>query len=98
MAIRAPCFPTEDQKRGFDCQLLRDKMDFYQLEIFHKHFSRDPATLYAELKTHERDLNKLRGRILNKDQWELIFPASGLTDSKKFDTTLTFVLIRNFCG
>ena len=98
MAIPGPRFPTEDQKRGFDCQMLKDKIDFYQLEIFHKHFSKDPATLYTELKTHVRTLNKLRGKILKKDQWELIFPASGLTDSKKFDTTLTFVLIRNLCG
>ena len=98
MVVQAVSFPTQDQKRGFDCQLLKDKIDEYQLEIFHRHFSRDPATLFTELKTHDRALNRIRGRILKEDQWELIFLASGLTDSSKFDTTLTFVLIRNLCG
>ena len=41
MAIPAPRFPTEDQKREFDCQMLTDKIDLYQLEIFHKHLSRE---------------------------------------------------------
>ena len=98
MASNLTLFPTQDQKRGFDCQLLRDKIDFYQLEIFHKHFSRDPATLFAELKKHKTSLKKLRPRILKDDQWKLLFPASGFTDSCKFDTTLTSVLIRNLCG
>ena len=97
MAVQAVCYPTQDQKRGFDCQMLKDKIDHYQLEIFHKHFSRDPATLYNELKRHERALDRLRPRKLKEDQWQLIFPASGLTDSSKFDTTLTCLLIKNVC-
>ena len=97
MANQRPSFPSEDHKRGFDGQMLRDKIDFYLLEIFHKHFSRNPATLFRELKTHESKLNGIRGRIMKEDQWELIFPTSGLTDSKKFDATLTFLLIRNLC-
>ena len=82
----AAYFPTQSQKRGFNSQMLRDKIEEYQLVIFHKHFSRDPATLYTELKRHERALNRLRPKILKADQWEMIFPASSLTESSKFDT------------
>ena len=91
-AVAAPRYPTEGEKRGLDCQMLRSKIEFYHLSIFHKHFSRDPATLYKELKAREKTLNKLKSKgLLNDDQWNLLFPASGLTDSKKFDTTLTYV-------
>ena len=92
-------FQHKRKKRGFDCQLLRKKINQYQLEIFHRHLPRDPATLFTELKQYEKALKKLiRRRILKEDQWELLFPASGLTDSTKFDTTLTSILIRNICG
>ena len=98
-AVAAPRYLTEGEKRGLDCQMLRSKIEFYQLSIFHKHFSRDPATLYKELKTCEETLNKLKSmKILKDNDWNLLFPASGLTDSTKFDTTLTCKLIRNLCG
>ena len=51
MAVQAVSFPTQEQKRGFDCQMLRDKIDEYQLSIFHRHFSKDPVTLFAELSS-----------------------------------------------
>ena len=98
-AVAAPRYLTEGEKRGLDCQMLRSKIEFYQLSIFHKHFSRDPATLYKELKTHEKTLNKLKSKRIVKDShWNLLFPASGLTDSNKFDTSLTCVLIKNLYG
>ena len=88
-------FPTQSEKRGFKAQLLKDKIDYYQLEIFHKIFSREPATLYNELKRNENKLVKIK---LEDDQRKLIFPASGQTDSSKFDTTLTAKLIKKLCG
>ena len=35
---------------------------------------------------------------MKDSHWNLLFPASGLTDSNKFDTSLTCVLIKNLCG
>ncbi|KAL9961940.1 hypothetical protein ACROYT_G030984 [Oculina patagonica] len=38
-------------------------------------------------------------RILNKSQWDKLFPSSGATpDSKTFDITLLFLLLTNICG
>ena len=35
---------------------------------------------------------------MKDSHWNLLFPASGLTDSNKFDTSLTCVLIKNLYG
>ena len=58
-----------------------------------------PSTLQVILNTHVATLRKLYGKILNKKQWELLFPPSGAPpNSSDFDITLLFVLLRNICG
>ena len=92
-------YPTQYQKNGFEVQLLREKTDECQRNLFHQHFSTDPALLYQELDRHRGTLDNLkRQKVLKCDQYSLIFPVSKLTDSKKFDGTLLFLLIRTLCG
>ena len=59
-----------------------------------------PANLQANLHTHKVLLKSLRKRkILNNSQWDMLYPPSGAApDSKTFDITLLFVLLRNICG
>ena len=40
----------------------------------------------------------LRKKILNTSQWNELYPSSGVPDSKKFDISLLYLLLRNFCG
>lgn len=59
-----------------------------------------PAKLTADLNASYSILNNLlRRRILNRPQWEQLFPPSGATpDSNTFDITLLFLLLANICG
>ncbi|XP_020905466.2 uncharacterized protein LOC110243681 [Exaiptasia diaphana] len=61
-----------------------------------------PATLAATLKAKKPQLQKLRkpkGKVLNIEQWDKLYPSSGTSPSTKdIDITLLFVLIRNICG
>ena len=59
-----------------------------------------PANLQANLNANYRTLkNLLRGRVLHKPQWNLLFPAGGATpDSNTFDITLLFLLLTSICG
>ena len=58
--------------------------------------SRDPATLYSELQPYESNVrNCLKKRILAQDQYDLIYPLNGKTDSNTFDITLLIFLIIN---
>ena len=59
-----------------------------------------PANLVTDLNSHRRTLRSLlRGRILKKPQWDLLFPPSGVApDSRSFDITLLFLLLTNICG
>ena len=57
-----------------------------------------PSTLQTLLNTKQADLQKLYPRIINDDQWNLLYPTSGNPDSKKFDITLLSVLLRNICN
>ena len=58
------------------------------------------ANLAADLKVQYKTLlSLLRRRILNKCQWEKLFPSSGTKpDPKSFDITLLFLLLTNICG
>ncbi|CAG2213014.1 unnamed protein product [Mytilus edulis] len=51
------------------------------------------------LSTFNKNYNTLNGlfkkRILNQAQWNLLFPKSGIPDSKTFDVTLMICVIRN---
>ena len=58
-----------------------------------------PANLTPVLNTNKSVLLKLKPRVINFTQWDLVFPPSGNPpDSKKFDITLLTVLLRNICG
>ena len=59
-----------------------------------------PANLVTDLNSHHKTLRSLlRGRILKKPQWDLLFPPSGVApDSRSFDITLLFLLLTNICG
>ena len=59
-----------------------------------------PATLAADLNACYSTLsNLLRRRILNRHQWDQLFPPGGAApDSNTFDITLLFVLLTNICG
>ena len=66
--------------------------------IFDRHHK--PANLASGLNANYSILNKLlRRRVLNKHQWEKLFPPTGgIPDSNTFDITLLFLLITNICG
>ena len=59
-----------------------------------------PANLAADLNGQYKTLLSLhRRRILNKSQWDKLFPPSGAKpDSNSFDITLLFLLLINICG
>ena len=61
---------------------------------------RHPNTLQGVFSTHYTILQGLLARrILNRKQWDLLFPPGGaLPDPSSFDITLLFVLLRNICG
>ena len=59
-----------------------------------------PANLAPDLNAQYKILlSLLRRRILNKCQWENLFPPCGTKpDSNSFDITLLFLLLTNICG
>ena len=58
-----------------------------------------PGSLPGVLNANRKSLLRLRFRVINSHQWDLLFPPSGnLPDSKTFDVTLLNVLLRNICG
>ena len=59
-----------------------------------------PVTLAADLNACYSTLNNLlRRKILNRHQWDQLFPPGGATpDSNTFDITLLFLLLTNICG
>ena len=59
-----------------------------------------PANLVADLNANYSILNKLlRRRVLNRHQWDKLFPPGGMApDSNTFDITLLFLLLTNICG
>ena len=57
-----------------------------------------PANLSAVLSANKTCLLKLKPRVINNSQWDLLYPPSGNPpDSKTFDVTLLAVLFRNIC-
>ena len=58
-----------------------------------------PANLAAALNANKATLLRLKPRVINASQWDLLFPPSGNPpDSKTFDVSLLTVLLRNICG
>ncbi|CAB4017174.1 E3 ubiquitin- ligase DZIP3 [Paramuricea clavata] len=58
-----------------------------------------PASLPAVLAANRTSLLKLKPRVINDSQWDLLYPpSSNPSDSNTFDVTLLTVLFRNICG
>ena len=58
-----------------------------------------PVNLPAVLTANRISLLKLKPRVINDLQWDLLYPPSGNPpDSKTFDVTLLTVLFRNICN
>ena len=87
------------QKANFTrlCRLLVDKGTEAlrtTLDAIHP-----PANLPVVLNANRKSLLRLRFKVINGHQWDLLFPPSGNPpDSKTFDVTLLTVLLRNICG
>ena len=78
------------------CQLLLDKGGEALRRALHaKH---RPGTLATALNSHRRILLRIRYSVIKDPQWDLLYPAAGPPDSKKFDITLLTILLRNICG
>ncbi|XP_028514197.1 uncharacterized protein LOC110236806, partial [Exaiptasia diaphana] len=61
-----------------------------------------PPSLVASLNSNKSTLltlKKPRGKVLNDDQWDKLYPPPGGASPKSedFDITLLFVLLRNIC-
>ena len=58
----------------------------------------EPTLLANELKKNRTKFQTLKSKgVMFKEQWEMLFPTSGLPDSKEFDITLLHLLIRELC-
>ena len=58
-----------------------------------------PASLPAVLNANKTSLLRLKPRVINNSQWNLLYPPPGdPPDVKTFDVTLLTVLFRNICG
>ena len=78
------------------CQLLLDKGSEALRRALHaKH---PPATLATALNSHRRSLLGIKYSVIKGPQWDLLYPATGTPDSKKFDITLLTILLRNICN
>ena len=80
------------------CQLLIGKGGNAFRSVLQTKVNRSPppSTLDSFLKANKIFLRNLR--VVTPTQWNLLFPASGLPDSKDFDITLLTILLRNICG
>ena len=80
------------------CQLLMGKGGNAFRSVLQTKVNRSPppSTLDSFLKANKKFLRNLR--VVTPTQWNLLFPASGLPDSKDFDITLLTILLRNICG
>ena len=90
-----------DQINGVNLKLLNKKAEECERNILHIHFSKYRTTLFNQLNkpTNKIKLDDLKKKgILKNDQYLLLFPSSGKTDSSKFDMTLLSLLVRSLCG
>ena len=90
------CANLQDKVNGTRLsRLLVDKGTEAMSQTFDK--IHPPATLAAVLKVHQKQLQKLRYKVITNLQWDLLYPASGNPDSKNYDITLLTILLRNIC-
>ena len=58
-----------------------------------------PSTLFAFLFAKKSVLQNLKeNRVINDQQWDLLYPTSGTPDSEMFDISQLAVLIRSIAG
>ncbi|XP_048575788.1 NACHT, LRR and PYD domains-containing protein 3-like isoform X1 [Nematostella vectensis] len=79
------------------CRLLIDggtqSLRTYFTSIHH------PTPLAAFLNTHKKTLINLKSRrILRQEQFDRLFPASGVPSANDYDITLLFLLLRHISG
>ena len=77
------------------CQLLVDKRGDALRAVLHA--IHPPSTLAAVLNANKPILRQT-SVINHPQQWNVLFPTSGIPDSNKFDITLLTILLRNICG
>ncbi|CAC5403937.1 unnamed protein product [Mytilus coruscus] len=87
--------------------LLEEEENYVRLALLLKgvspravrtYFDREfpPTNLPSTLNTNYNTICALKSdRVLNRAQWNLLFPANGVPDSTTFDVTLMICLIRN---
>ena len=95
--MASPSTILSDQANGARLsRLLVDK----GTEVLRKKFDsiHPPSNLAAVLNTNKRILQRLKPKVINASQWDLLYPTSGLPDSQNFDVTLLTILLRNICG
>ncbi|XP_020892684.1 NACHT, LRR and PYD domains-containing protein 12 isoform X1 [Exaiptasia diaphana] len=56
------------------------------------------STLHGVLNSVQSKLKKLPSNVLNKEQWNILYPSSGVAESKNFEFTLLLTLLRNICS
>ena len=90
---------NDDQERYCRLQMLRGKIEKLLQKIFHGHFPKNPAALYAEMLKLKSVIVPLRKRkIIKDDQYNILLPSSGQVFSDQFDTTLLLLLLKKFCA
>ena len=98
-AASSPLANSEEKTNGAKLsRLLVDGGTKVLRDIFDSHHP--PARLAADLNANYRILyNLFHRRILNRHQWDKLFPPGGAPpDSNSFDITLLFLLLTNMCG
>ena len=99
-AAPSPLASSKEKTNGAKLsRLLVDGGTKVLRNIFDSHHP--PARLAADLSANYLILDNLfrRKRILNRHQWDKLFPPGGaLPDSNSFDITLLFLLLTNICG
>ena len=98
-SARSPLASSVEKTNGAKLsRLLIDGGTTVLRKIFDGHHP--PANLITDLNANYSILNNLlRRRVLNRQQWEKLFPPSGVVaDSETFDITLLFLLLIDICG
>ena len=98
-AAPSPLASSEEKTNGAKLsRLVIDGGTTVLRNVFNHHHP--PANLAADLNANYSTLNNLlRRRVLNRHQWDKLFPPGGVApDSNTFDITLLFLLLTETCG
>ena len=89
----------KEEERGLRLRLLMETATETLRKKFHQYFPTDPRQLHQKLLLHKNKLRLLTKRkVMFQDQFDILFPSNGLTDSKAFDITLLTLLLGRVCG